>query len=764
MKKLFLPALLLGGFGLSGPLFAHNGGATAYAFPLDSIKIDGKLSDWPDPMVRYPILTNGRVYGATDIDYADLRTSPDLNASFMVGYDREKNLIFVAVRVQDDSLVHGGGNPWQNDACEVYVDGDNSGGRAEAMNVPASQLPALQYVGIPGKGNYGISKKNPAMYGGDISLTKTQYAFSREGDVTIYEWAIEPYDKYPDSPTKLVPGKRLGFDVVIADKDAGASTSAWICWAGLGAIKFCNADLLGDLVLVEKPSALGTLSGTVKWDGKTPPAALDLDVWQRELPAGTVRTGAKGGYELILPAGTYALRPRRGQGVQDATFEATVSAGGRASQDLAVTSIQLPPALEQSLEVYGKLQRFRSAIEITIEITKPDFKASITTPFEFVYERPGRFAIRGQEGPLEGVLIMSDGKLLSASSERWRQYTQKEAPVPLSLGALQDAVGSLYGSAYSMLPLSRGNGRVSAHFPVSDLLGSVLVPRLMLSPDLRQEVLGEATGVESKGEEALDGQAMSLVVIEKPAILALSGMHTGGIGPDRVVRMKLWIDKKQSLVRQAATEFDMEAIVKSAPKSYLDRTRGMRLRLVERCKSAELDPRLPGDTFSFKPSSTAKLVTRLGRSDRITKEVSDFVGEPAPGFALKDLNGREISLADLKGKVVLLNFWATWCGPCLSEIPTFKALQNLYGKGDFAMLAISTDRTDDVVKAFVKRNKINFTVMMADAKVKEDYGGVPGVPTTFIIDRKGVIRLAQQGAPMSDMQVFQRGVEKLLKE
>jgi len=320
----------------------HNHGSTACAVPVDGIKIDGNLDDWPEGMVRYRILTNAEPYGDTDLKDADLTKSPDLNAWFMVGYSVGEQLLYVAVRVQDDVLIDGGRDPWSNDACEVYVDGDNSGGVSDEMGVSASKLPALQYVAIPGKGHYGIGESNPSMYGADVSLTRTKYAFSRKGDVTVHEWAVQSYDQHPDKPTEIKVGERLGFDVVVVDKDTRKDASAWVCWAAFGAVKFCNANLLGDLVLLEGPAKLGTVAGVAKRDEVEPFRDLLIDAWQGEMPAGSARTDPGGRFELKLPAGQYTVRPRSGQGVPIAGKPVTVTAGEQTGVEFLLSPAPLP--------------------------------------------------------------------------------------------------------------------------------------------------------------------------------------------------------------------------------------------------------------------------------------------------------------------------------------------------------------------------------------------------------------------------------------
>lgn len=112
----------------------------------------------------------------------------------------------------------------------------------------------------------------------------------------------------------------------------------------------------------------------------------------------------------------------------------------------------------------------------------------------------------------------------------------------------------------------------------------------------------------------------------------------------------------------------------------------------------------------------------------------------APDFELKDANGRTVRLSDYRGKVVLLNFWATWCGPCTVEIPWFVEFERRYKDQGFAVLGVSMDEDGwEVVRPFMSRLRINYRVLMGNGEVARLYGGVDSLPTTFLIDREGKI-------------------------
>lgn len=123
------------------------------------------------------------------------------------------------------------------------------------------------------------------------------------------------------------------------------------------------------------------------------------------------------------------------------------------------------------------------------------------------------------------------------------------------------------------------------------------------------------------------------------------------------------------------------------------------------------------------------------------------LGEPAPNFQLRDLNGRQVVLSELRGKVVLLNFWATWCGPCRVEMPAMEKLYRAFSRNDFEILAVSTDAQGvSVTRPFQQENHLTFPILHdADYRVGLTYGA-RSLPMTFIVDRQGIVRHQVFGA------------------
>jgi peroxiredoxin len=131
-------------------------------------------------------------------------------------------------------------------------------------------------------------------------------------------------------------------------------------------------------------------------------------------------------------------------------------------------------------------------------------------------------------------------------------------------------------------------------------------------------------------------------------------------------------------------------------------------------------------------------------------------------FTLKDMNEKEVSLASYKGKVILLDFWATWCGPCKVEIPGFVEMQNTYGPKGFQVIGISIDDKADQLKPFAAEYKMNYPVLQGLGRddVTDALGPILGLPTTLVIGRDGRICAAHAG--MTSKETFENQIKELL--
>lgn len=136
---------------------------------------------------------------------------------------------------------------------------------------------------------------------------------------------------------------------------------------------------------------------------------------------------------------------------------------------------------------------------------------------------------------------------------------------------------------------------------------------------------------------------------------------------------------------------------------------------------------------------------------QLAQKVSNEKQYPqAPDFTLKDLEGNEVKLSDYRGKVVILDFWATWCPPCRKGIPDFVEMQEQYGDDGFVIIGINLDQGEakevvPMVSDFAKNYKINYPIVIHDQEIISAYGGIRSIPTTFVLDKEGKVRQGVQG-------------------
>jgi peroxiredoxin len=134
---------------------------------------------------------------------------------------------------------------------------------------------------------------------------------------------------------------------------------------------------------------------------------------------------------------------------------------------------------------------------------------------------------------------------------------------------------------------------------------------------------------------------------------------------------------------------------------------------------------------------------------------------PAPDFTFTDATGAAVRLSDYQGKVVLLNFWATWCGPCNVEIPWFNGFENTYKDRRFSVVGVSMDDGGwKTVKPYIEQMKMSYRIVIGDDALAEKYGGVDSLPTTFLIDREGKIAATHTG--LIGKSTYEKEIAQLL--
>ncbi|MCR6652788.1 MAG: TlpA family protein disulfide reductase [Cellvibrionaceae bacterium] len=137
---------------------------------------------------------------------------------------------------------------------------------------------------------------------------------------------------------------------------------------------------------------------------------------------------------------------------------------------------------------------------------------------------------------------------------------------------------------------------------------------------------------------------------------------------------------------------------------------------------------------------------------------------PAPDFTLTSIDGEKVKLSDLKGQVVMINFWASWCGPCRQEMPLLNDIYAGYKKAGFVLLSINLDESTDDAKAFLKKTPVNFPVLLdSKGKVADLYKN-QAMPSSYFVDRKGNLVHLHQGYKPGEEAEYKRVIKKLLAQ
>jgi cytochrome c biogenesis protein CcmG, thiol:disulfide interchange protein DsbE len=135
--------------------------------------------------------------------------------------------------------------------------------------------------------------------------------------------------------------------------------------------------------------------------------------------------------------------------------------------------------------------------------------------------------------------------------------------------------------------------------------------------------------------------------------------------------------------------------------------------------------------------------------------------KPAPAIVRDDIHQQPVDLSSYRGKVVLLNFWATWCAPCQIEMPRFVEWQTRYGPDGLQIVGVSLDDDSAPVAALTRKRHVNYPILMGNEQIGTAYGGILGLPVTFLIDRQGIIAARYKGE--TSLAAMERDLKRLLR-
>jgi len=453
----------------------------------------------------------------------------------------------------------------------------------------------------------------------------------------------------------------------------------------------------------------------------------------------SIKTNEKGEFDLMLLPGEYTVKPMEGQGINSSDGRILKVTGGQKMEaDFAVNMIELPEILEQSLTQYKSINGYRDTIISEVHMVKSGMDNRMKSELLFAYEKPKRILMKyNSESAIGDIEIFGNGEKMIYHKTTWKQYTEEDQAEELTQNTLQ-------------------------------WVESIIAGDFILAEDPLQNMRVGLIEVKEAGNEQLDGISTTLINMKKTTV-SIVGMMFGNMpNTELLIPVRLWIGNNDKLIHKMAYDLDMEQFLTNLPDDQRKRMeeyyKGMKITITETHKGIEIDPVFQEDDFTFVPPEGIKLVKNFSPPSRPRPEDSDLMNSPAPGFTLKDLEGQKTRLADLKGKVALIHFWATWCGPCVNAMPHVQGLYKKYADEDVIVLGINSwERDHDKVEPFLKKLDITYKVLLdSDNKVIDEYR-VSGIPTFFIIDKKGIIRYAYTGFSQG-VEDIQKNIDELLSE
>ncbi len=320
----------------------------------------------------------------------------------------------------------------------------------------------------------------------------------------------------------------------------------------------------------------------------------------------------------------------------------------------------------------------------------------IEVPFRLAAAKPSR--LRNEiMNPIMPNVTVSDGSKTWVFLPGAGQYTEKDAAPLSSTGASEGDIGNALAAG---TPLQR---YLSAHEGL-----------------ISARVVGEQT-------ITVVGASVRCVVVD--AQYATPDSTRFKLSPNR-----FWIDRARRLVMR-----DSLLVKMSGPNGE-----PVEMSTLTTFNRLDINHVLPDTMFAFHPPATAKKVESF-QQQGMQETVSPLVGKPASDFSLKDLDGKKQSLSSLKGKVVLLDFWATWCGPCRRELPTIAKLHKELADKGLAVVAVNVGEPLASVNAFLRKNAFELPVWLdSDSEVSQRYSA-NSIPTLVVIDKTGKVSAYKVG-------------------
>jgi len=375
-------------------------------------------------------------------------------------------------------------------------------------------------------------------------------------------------------------------------------------------------------------------------------------------------------------------------------------------------------AVARARELYTNLKTYRDRSIVRKYQNYSDRDYTTVTESEFACERPGRFRVSLLRTPNYGPMTMvSDGARYRRAIEESEVYTDDEAPdLTAPIVFKSDMVAE----------------NVPPHF--------YLVARSVPAPSL---LLRTPREVVDSREETLDGRKGLRVVC-----LAVSEQEWEKPDAKADIVHEFWFDEETGTIGEMVRDWTVRTR-EGDKERQPDKPNGepprvaTRIATITRIFDVQIDKPIATETFAFNPQAKWKKVLEFLTGSGPDMGQYKTLGLPGPQFTLKNLQGNDVSLANLAGRVVVLDFWATWCGPCVSAMPHLQKLQEQFKDQPVTILGLNSDYalSDEKLAAWMEKRKFTFgTLRLTEGtSTFQDYG-VGGIPHTVLIDKDGVVQ------------------------
>ena len=343
------------------------------------------------------------------------------------------------------------------------------------------------------------------------------------------------------------------------------------------------------------------------------------------------------------------------------------------------------PLLQRVANLYAHAQRFYLTGDIHAALVTQTGKD--TSSARFVVASAGHGRLRDElDISGSGMIRVSNGQKSWIYDGQHGQYTERSEPIPTP-----DAMDSLQIRE------------------LGGIIGAILNSYIHVA----------------EGADSVTVRAETLRLEGRPRVCDVVRARYAALTGDRTMIRTYWIERTRGLVLQQQTT--LRTTGEEGPV-----TRAEMLRFAQ----VSLDRPVPDSVFAFRPPAGANRVERLARSDL---EVDDFTGREAADFSLSDLEGRSHRLSDERGKVVMLDFWATWCGPCRLQMPAVDKLYQEFKARGLVVFAVNQGESADRARAYLQKHSYSTTTSLdSQGDVGRQYG-VRGIPTLVIVGRDGTI-------------------------